>query len=93
MNYKLILFLFIFNTFTNIIIIAFGYQSYFSRIEFNWRETFWMKKKYGLDIFLWDHPINICPNQGRSIFGFNFMSAQIANAGDYEKYQIRETNH
>jgi len=57
----------------------------FSRFEFKWRTTFWMKRKYGFEVILWEKAIEGC-STGYSIFRMNFFPKRLAEKDDYKKH-------
>jgi hypothetical protein len=70
----------VFNTITNVVIIAiFIRQAFFGRIEISWRETFWMKDKYGVEVTLWDKELKT-----GNVYGFDFRPEPTR---DYERYK------
>ena len=69
-----------------VVVLIMAYKSFFSRFALRWRKTFWSERKYGFDVTLWERPVGVIPNQGRSIFWFHFISEKLANKNDYADY-------
>lgn len=93
----LLLALVLFNTVTNIlIIIAIPFYIVYittKRLEFVWRETFWMKRKYGIELLWWRYPKNgeWRTNSGRSLFALDFYPKVLADKNDWGDYQKQTT--
>ena len=77
-------YLILFNSVTNLLLIGFLFwQLYLSQFEFEWEETFWMKRKYGLVLRRWN------PNQtfGTKVFRLRFRNREKLTDGEYEEYR------
>jgi hypothetical protein len=66
MNSKTIIILVIITTVINVLVTV--YNNWKNPITFNWRETFWHNKKFGIEVYVWNKDRTI----GTEIFGFNF---------------------
>lgn len=87
---KAILILVVLNTITNTYFI-YKMAAKAWNLSFSWRETHWLRRRYGLDIYQWTHPVgaDVGLNEAVSVFGFNFGSPVQAK-GDYEIYCKRK---
>ncbi len=61
-------------------------------LSFQWRESFWLRRRYGFDVYRWTYPVdaNVPLNEAVSVFGFNFASP-INSRDDYRIHEERKT--